>query len=127
VRFGKPCLAGTRIDVATIIDALGAGMTGDNPVSMPHGPVLSTTYDHMNGALPSAQGGWESWIADREGHLVDLRSRAQVKIPESLGVWSTCGSSALTRSTTASTRRPYEGANAWKSSRSGPRPTTAKR
>lgn len=24
-RFGKPCLAGTRIDVATIIDALGAG------------------------------------------------------------------------------------------------------
>lgn len=25
IRFGKPCLAGTRIDVATIIDALGAG------------------------------------------------------------------------------------------------------
>jgi uncharacterized protein (DUF433 family) len=27
VRFGKPCLVGTRIDVATIIDALGAGNT----------------------------------------------------------------------------------------------------
>ena len=25
IRFGKPCLAGTRMDVATIIDALGAG------------------------------------------------------------------------------------------------------
>lgn len=25
IRFGKPCLAGTRIDVATIIDALGSG------------------------------------------------------------------------------------------------------
>jgi uncharacterized protein (DUF433 family) len=25
IRFGKPCLAGTRLDVATIIDALGAG------------------------------------------------------------------------------------------------------
>ena len=25
IRFGKPCLAGTRIDVATVIDALGAG------------------------------------------------------------------------------------------------------
>lgn len=25
IRFGKPCLAGTRIDLATIIDALGAG------------------------------------------------------------------------------------------------------
>ena len=51
---------------------------------MPHGPVLSTTYDHMNGALPSAEGGWESWIADREGHLLDLRNRAQVKVPDSL-------------------------------------------
>jgi len=25
VRFGKPCLAGTRMDVATVIGALGAG------------------------------------------------------------------------------------------------------
>ena len=25
IQFGKPCLAGTRIDVATIIDALGSG------------------------------------------------------------------------------------------------------
>jgi uncharacterized protein (DUF433 family) len=25
IRFGKPCLAGTRVDVATVIDALGAG------------------------------------------------------------------------------------------------------
>ncbi len=25
VRFGKPCIAGTRIDVATLVGALGAG------------------------------------------------------------------------------------------------------
>ncbi len=25
VRFGKPCIAGTRIDVATVVGALGAG------------------------------------------------------------------------------------------------------
>jgi uncharacterized protein (DUF433 family) len=25
IRFGKPCLAGTRMDVATIIELLGAG------------------------------------------------------------------------------------------------------
>lgn len=25
VRFGKPCLAGTRIDVATVVGAIGAG------------------------------------------------------------------------------------------------------
>jgi uncharacterized phage-associated protein len=64
-------------------EKFGEPMTGDNPVSMPHGPVLSTTYDHMNGALPSVEGGWESWIADREGHLLDLRSRAQVHVPDS--------------------------------------------
>lgn len=54
-----------------------------NPMSMPHGPVLSTTYDHMNGALRSAEGGWESWIADREGHMVDLRDR-QADVPDRL-------------------------------------------
>jgi uncharacterized protein (DUF433 family) len=29
VRFGKPCLAGTRIDVATIVGALAAGESVD--------------------------------------------------------------------------------------------------
>jgi uncharacterized protein (DUF433 family) len=29
VRFGKPCIAGTRIDVATIIGALAAGEAMD--------------------------------------------------------------------------------------------------
>lgn len=27
VRFGKPCIAGTRMDVATVVAALGAGDT----------------------------------------------------------------------------------------------------
>ena len=27
VRFGKPCIAGTRVDIATVIEALGAGET----------------------------------------------------------------------------------------------------
>ena len=27
IRFGKPCIAGTRIDVATIIGAIAAGET----------------------------------------------------------------------------------------------------
>jgi len=25
VRFGKPCIAGTRVDVATVVAAIGAG------------------------------------------------------------------------------------------------------
>jgi uncharacterized protein (DUF433 family) len=29
VRFGKPCLSGTRIDVATVVGALAAGETVD--------------------------------------------------------------------------------------------------
>ena len=29
VRFGKPCLSGTRIDVATIVGALAAGESAD--------------------------------------------------------------------------------------------------
>jgi len=29
VRFGKPCIAGTRIDVATIVAALAAGETAE--------------------------------------------------------------------------------------------------
>lgn len=29
VRFGKPCISGTRIDVATIVGALAAGETID--------------------------------------------------------------------------------------------------
>jgi uncharacterized protein (DUF433 family) len=32
VRFGKPCIAGTRIDVATIIGAFAAGETIDTIV-----------------------------------------------------------------------------------------------
>ena len=29
VRFGKPCVAGTRVDVATIVGALAAGETAE--------------------------------------------------------------------------------------------------
>lgn len=30
IRFGKPCLAGTRVDVATVIGAFGAGESYDS-------------------------------------------------------------------------------------------------
>lgn len=36
VRFGKPCIAGTRVDVATIVAALGAGESYD-AVERDHG------------------------------------------------------------------------------------------
>jgi len=60
----------------------GAPMIGDRLVSMPHGPVLSITYNHMSGELESVPGGWDSWIADRAEHNLDLRDRAALKSPE---------------------------------------------
>lgn len=60
----------------------GEPLTGDRLVSMPHGPVLSRTYDHINGALPSGEGGWESWISDKAGHAVELRDESKIRSPE---------------------------------------------
>jgi len=60
----------------------GEPITGDKLVSMPHGPVLSMTYDLINGALPSVEGGWDSWISDRASHMVALRDRSRIRSPE---------------------------------------------
>jgi len=51
----------------------GEPMIGDALVSMPHGPVMSTTLDHMNDFIESEQGGWDDWISDRENHCVSLK------------------------------------------------------
>ncbi|MBV6321378.1 Panacea domain-containing protein [Duganella violaceipulchra] len=48
-------------------------MIGDRVVSMPHGPVLSITYNHMNGDLESADGGWTTWMRSRVGNDIGLR------------------------------------------------------
>lgn len=55
----------------------GEGIVGDRLVSMPHGPVMSLTYSHMQGELESAPGGWDSWIADRAEHLLSLHPNKQ--------------------------------------------------
>lgn len=39
VRFGKPCIAGTRIDVATIVGALAGGDTPEDVASQYALPV----------------------------------------------------------------------------------------
>jgi uncharacterized phage-associated protein len=60
----------------------GTPMIGDRLVSMPHGPVLSITYNHMSGELDSTAGGWDAWIADRAEHNLDLRDREALNSPE---------------------------------------------
>ncbi len=60
----------------------GEPISGDRMVSMPHGPVLSITNDHINGALRSVDGGWDTWVADRAGHKVALRDPSMVRSPD---------------------------------------------
>lgn len=55
------------------LELYGMPISGDRMVSMPHGPVLSRTYDLMTGSSPSGDDGWECWIADREAHSVSLK------------------------------------------------------
>ena len=63
-------------------ERFGQPMIGDRLVSMPHGPVLSRTYNLMNGELPSVEGGWESWIADRAEHVLSLRRPDALRSPQ---------------------------------------------
>lgn len=85
--------AGGRLDVLKLTKLLylaerrsfekyGEPIIGDRLVSMPHGPVLSRTYNYMNGELPSSEGGWETWIADRAEHVLSLRHPKALRTPE---------------------------------------------
>jgi len=58
-------------------DSFGSSISGDRMVSMPHGPVLPTTLNVMNGAGTRAPGGWDSWVADRSGHRISLQRGAK--------------------------------------------------
>lgn len=64
------------------LERYGEPLTGDRLVSMTHGPVLSRTYDHINGALQSTPGGWDTWVSDRSDHVVELRDSSMLRSPE---------------------------------------------
>lgn len=64
------------------LERYGEPLTGDRLVSMDHGPVLSITYNHLNGSLESTKDGWDSWVADREGHMVSLADPSKIRTPE---------------------------------------------
>jgi len=59
VRFGKPCISGTRVDVATIVGALAAGdsfATIEETYALSHEQVLSALgyAAHVAAHLPPA-------------------------------------------------------------------------
>jgi uncharacterized phage-associated protein len=60
----------------------GEPLTGDKLVSMDHGPVVSRIYNHMNGALPSEEGGWDTWVSDRANNMLTLRDSSMIRSPE---------------------------------------------
>lgn len=64
------------------MEAYGFPLTGDRPVSMQHGPVLSQTYDYINGGLDSGPDGWDCWISDREGRRLSLADRKDFDLDE---------------------------------------------
>lgn len=48
----------------------GESISGDHFVSMPHGPVLSQTYDLIKGVTDNSP--WSSWIKDEANYEVSL-------------------------------------------------------
>ena len=60
----------------------GEPITGDKLVSLPHGPVLSMTYDFMNKNLKCTAGGWDTWIENRSGHDLALKDPSMIRSPE---------------------------------------------
>ncbi len=79
----------------------GWPISGDQLVSMPHGPVLSQTLNLMDGDVESMPGGWEDLISDKEDHELSLRGPIHVTDLDELspaeidvlkGVWAKFGS-----------------------------------
>ncbi|EPH0069710.1 Panacea domain-containing protein [Acinetobacter baumannii] len=56
---------------------------GDSLVSMKHGPVLSITYNVMNGAVRH-QEFWNEWISDRSNNEVALRDKSMIRSEDDL-------------------------------------------
>lgn len=60
----------------------GEPIIGDKLVSMDHGPVLSITYQHINGEIHSVEGGWDTWVSGRENYDVSLQDPSCIRSPE---------------------------------------------
>lgn len=80
----------------------GEPISFDFIAAMPHGPVLSLTYDLANGSTQSQPDGWDAFVTDRAEHEVSIRegmsgsreqlrelSDADVEVLEA--VWATFG------------------------------------
>lgn len=58
------------------LSTYGCSLTNDKPVSMPHGPVLSTTLDLMDGNIDDSY--WESLISSKENHELSIKPNISI-------------------------------------------------
>ncbi len=56
----------------------GLPILDENRCSMPHGPVNSFTYAHINGEYDLDACGWSTYLEDRENHLVAVKNNISV-------------------------------------------------
>lgn len=56
------------------ITTFGAPILDERRVSMPHGPVNSVTYSHINGERDLDACGWSAFLEDRANHQLAVKS-----------------------------------------------------
>lgn len=61
----------------------GCSMSGDRFVSMPHGPVMSQTYDLIKGHSPE-QSFWNKWIKGEKNYEVSLDGSVNIEYLDEL-------------------------------------------
>ena len=60
----------------------GIPLIGDSLVSMPHGPVLSMTYEHISDMNDDST--WKEWISERVGNNLSLRDSSLIRTTDDL-------------------------------------------
>lgn len=58
------------------ISRTGFPILDEGRVSMPHGPVNSTTYSHLNGEFDLEDCGWSEFLRNRSDHQVSVKKSA---------------------------------------------------
>ena len=54
------------------IGRFGFPVLDEDRYSMPHGPVNSCTYSHINGERDLSDSGWADFLQDKENHMIAL-------------------------------------------------------
>ncbi|WP_315813443.1 MULTISPECIES: Panacea domain-containing protein [unclassified Bradyrhizobium] len=60
------------------LKAFGFPILDEPRVSMPHGPVNSTTYSHANGEYDLEACGWSELLEDRANHLIGAKKQIDI-------------------------------------------------